>query len=104
VRAGSAAARAGAVSAAATHARPTTVDRVVDTLAGLFNSGATVNFAPVDGVYKAETNPDGQATGLTQQQRVQATRADAPIRLYNARAREIYMQAPVLGSIIDEHA
>jgi hypothetical protein len=104
MRAGSVAARAGAVSGGAGHARPTAVDRVVDAIAGLFNAGATVNFAPVDGVYKAETNPDGRATGLTQQQRVQATRADAPIRLYNARAREIYMQAPVLGSMIDERA
>jgi hypothetical protein len=80
------------------------VDRVVDAIAGFFNPGATVNFAPVDGVYKAETNPDGRTTGLTQSQRVQATRSDAPIRLYNARAREVYMQAPVLGSMIDDRA
>ena len=104
MRAGSLAARAGAASVAATHAKPHAVDRVVDAIAGLFNTGATVDFAPVDGIYKAETNPDGRSVGLTQQQRVQATRADAPIRLYNARAREVYMQAPVLGTLLDERA
>lgn len=104
MRAGSVAARAGAASVAATQAKPHAVDRVVDAIAGFFGTGATVNFAPVDGVYKAEVNPDGKSVGLTQTQRVQATRADAPIRLYNARAREVYMQAPVLGSMLDERA
>lgn len=104
MRAGSVAARAGAVSVAATQARPHAVTRVVDAISGFFGTGATVDFAPVDGVYKAETNPDGRAVGLMRQQRVQATREDAPVRLYNARAREVYLQAPVLGSFIDERA
>lgn len=104
MRAGSVAARAGAAAVAASHAKPHAVDRMVDAIAGFFGAGATVNFAPVDGVFKAEVNPDGKAVGLTQNQRVQATRADAPIRLYNARAREVYMQAPALGTLLDERA
>ncbi len=104
MRAGSISARGGAAALAPSQARPHAVDRVVDAIAGFFG-GSTVNFAPVDGVFRAETNPDAKgATGLVQTQRVQATREDAPIRLYNARAREIYMAAPVLGSMIDQRA
>lgn len=94
----------GAASIAASHAKPNAVDRVVDAISGLFGAGGTVNFAPVDGVYRAETNPDGKATGLQATQRVNATREDAPVRLYNARAREVYMSAPVLGSFVDTRA
>ena len=104
MRAGSVAARAGAASVAASHARPHAVERMVDAIAGLFGAGSTVSFAPVDGVFRAETQPDARSTGLAPTQRVQAARGDAPIRLYNARAREVYMQAPVLGSLIDERA
>lgn len=104
MRAGSISARPGAAALGATAARPHAVDRVVDAIAGLFGAGGTVNFAPVDGVFRAETNPDGKSVGLAPTQRVQATRSDSPVRMYNARAREIYVAAPVLGSMVDTRA
>lgn len=102
MRAGSIAGRSG-VAISATTAKPQTVDRIVDAVAGLFGMAPTVNFAPVDGVYKAETNVDARSTGLQATQRVNATGQGGAVRLYNRRGREIYVQPPELGGIIDEH-
>jgi len=103
MRAGSVSARGG-VAVAATTAKPHTVERIVDAVAGMFGMAPTVNFAPVDGVYKAEVQVDARANGLQATQRVNAVSEGQAVRLYNRRGREVYMQAAELGRFVDERA
>jgi hypothetical protein len=103
MRAGSVSARGG-VAIAATTAKPQTVERIVDAVAGMFGMAPTVDFAPVDGVYKAEVQVDARANGLQATQRVNAAAEGQSVRLYNRRGREVYMQPAELGRFVDERA
>lgn len=103
-RAGRGVAIAGVGSARAAAA----AERVVDAVRDLFGGGDTVDFTPVDGVYRPESEPDAarsqQIVEARRVRRVAASGRAAPGRFYDARAHEFFVEAPQLGRRIDVYA
>ena len=82
------------------------VQRLVDAVSEVFAPRDTVTFTAVDGVFQ----PEGTAEHTCRPERpvsaraVGATRRAAPIRLYNARAREVLSEIAPKGTHIDVRA
>jgi hypothetical protein len=81
----------------AVSARPASgLDRLVDTVSGVFGGRPSVAFRPVEGVLRPEPAGDGTA------RRAPARRA--PVRLYDRRGQDHLVETPALGLRVDTYA
>lgn len=90
---------------AASGARPHAgLGRLADAVGSLFSAPDTVEFVPVEGVYEAELDPNGQHARAHGGKRVDPVQEAAPTRLYNRRAKEVYVRNLPTGLQLDARA